>query len=286
MDHANLQYWKSPQNLNCQTAWWHANLQEYDYEIQHIPEKIPADALLRPPGVDQGKEDNYNITVIPPNKFRKETITTANVEPNPTKKEKKQSIMAQVHNYLSAGHPGCDKTIRKAKQHLQWEGMSQWIADYIKGCATCQQNKILTHHTKTPMFWISTEEETLPFQHVVMDLIIGLPAHNGKDAILTIIDHGCSRAAIFLPCSTTITGPGIAQLYLDNVYRWFRLPTKVISDRGPCFTSHFGCALSQKLGIQQNLSTAFNPQTDGISERKNQWVEQYLCLVKSVSPED
>ena len=31
MDHANLQYWKSPQNLNRRTARWHADLQEYDY---------------------------------------------------------------------------------------------------------------------------------------------------------------------------------------------------------------------------------------------------------------
>jgi hypothetical protein len=119
-----------------------------------------------------------------------------------------------------------------------------------------------------------------------MDLITALPTCNGKDAILTIVDHGCSRAAIFLPCTTTITGAGIAQLYLDNVYRWFGLPTKVISDRDPHFTSHFGHALSQLLGLQQNLSSAFHPQTDGISERANQWVEQYLRLVTSSSPED
>ena len=115
---------------------------------------------------------------------------------------------------------------------------------------------------------------------------MGLPRHRGKDTILTIVDHRCSRAAIFLPCSTAITGPEIAQLYMDHVYRWFGLPTKVISDRDPHFTSHFGKALSQKLGIQQNLSTAFHPQTDGLSEWKNQWVEQYLCLVTSASPED
>ena len=119
-----------------------------------------------------------------------------------------------------------------------------------------------------------------------MDLITGLPPVKGKDAILTIVDHGCSRAAIFLPCSTTITGPGIAQLYLDHVYKWFGLPKKVISDRDPRFTSHFGKALSEKLGYQQNLSSAFHPQTDGISERKNQWVEQYLRLVTSAQPED
>jgi hypothetical protein len=35
-DHANLQYWKSPRNLNRRIARWHANLQEYDYKIQHI----------------------------------------------------------------------------------------------------------------------------------------------------------------------------------------------------------------------------------------------------------
>jgi hypothetical protein len=57
-DHANLQYWKSPQNLNHRTAQWHANLQEYDYEIQHIPEKVPTDILSHPSNVDQGKDDN------------------------------------------------------------------------------------------------------------------------------------------------------------------------------------------------------------------------------------
>jgi hypothetical protein len=164
--------------------------------------------------------------------------------------------------------------------------MNAWITDYVKGCATCQQNKIITHKTCTPAYRIPTTAHALPFQQVAMDLITGLPMCNGKDAILTIVDHGCSRAAIFLPCTTTVTGAGIAQLYLDNVYRWFGLPTKVISDRDPCFTSHFGRALSQLLGIQQNLSSAFHPQTDSVSERANQWIEQYLRLITSSSPKD
>ena len=164
--------------------------------------------------------------------------------------------------------------------------MNDWIADYVKGCATCQQNKILTHKKRTPLYRITTDESTLPFQQVAMDLITGLPRHNGKDAILTIVDHGCSRAAIFLPCTTKITGLGIAQLYMDHVYQWFGLPTKIISNRDPRFTSHFGKALTERLGIHQNLYTAFHPQTDGISERNNQWVEQYLRLVTSASPED
>ena len=119
-----------------------------------------------------------------------------------------------------------------------------------------------------------------------MDLITGLPPVKGKNTILTIVDQGCSHAAIFLACDTTITGPGIAQLYMDHMFWWFGLPTKIISNRDPRFTSHFRRALTKRLDIQQNLSTAFHPQTDGLSERKNQWVEQYLHLVTSAAPKD
>jgi Chromo (CHRromatin Organisation MOdifier) domain len=35
------------------------------------------------------------------------------------------------------------------------------------------------------------------------------------------------------------------------------------------------------LSITQNLSTTFHPQTDMLSERKNQWIEQYLRLICS-----
>ena len=136
------------------------------------------------------------------------------------------------------------------------------------------------------MYRIPTTPGTLPFQTIAMDLITGLPNRQGFNAILTIVNHGCSRAVIFLPCTTNISGPGIAQLYLDYVYRWFGLPTKIISDQDPHFTSHFGKAITKKLGIEQNLSTAFHPQTDGLSERKNQWIEQYLHTIIASHPED
>jgi hypothetical protein len=71
---------------------------------------------------------------------------------------------------------------------------------------------------QTPMFWIPSPINAKPFSHIAMDLITGLPKSRGHDAILTIVDHGCSRAAIFLPCSTTITGTGITQLYLEHLF--------------------------------------------------------------------
>ena len=164
--------------------------------------------------------------------------------------------------------------------------MSKWIENYVKGCAKCQQNKALMHRIPTPQYKISVPPSAQPFEIVSMDLITQLPNSHGHDAILTIIDHSCTRAALFLPCTTNVTGEGITKLYLDNVYKWFGIPSKIISDRDPRFTSHFSTLLCQRLRINQNISTAYHPQTDGLSERKNQWVEQYLRFMTSASQDD
>jgi hypothetical protein len=107
-DHANLQYWKSPQNLNRCTARWHTDLQEYDYQIQYIPgnTNIPADALSRPSGVDQGKEDNKDVALIPPERFTNIAHLNAEYDENI-----KRNLMVLYHNHPTAGHPGRDKTI-------------------------------------------------------------------------------------------------------------------------------------------------------------------------------
>jgi Integrase zinc binding domain len=177
-----------------------------------------------------------------------------------------QEIMRTWHDPLTAGHPGRDETIRRVTNQYHWPGARQWIESYIKGCVTCQQNKNLTHRMRTPLYHITVPPKAQPFEQITMDLITGLPKSEGYDAILTIVDHGCSRGALFLPCHTTITGPQIAHLYLNNVYRWFGLPKRIISDRDPRFTSHFGKALGKELGINWNLSSTVHPQTDRLSE--------------------
>jgi hypothetical protein len=36
--------------------------------------------------------------------------------------------------------------------------------------------------------------------------------------------------------------------------------------------------LCKQLHIEQNISSAYHPQTDSQSERTNQWLKQYLCV--------
>ena len=92
--------------------------------------------------------------------------------------------------------------------------MKEFAEDYMHGCAVCQENKSRMTHRKAPLQPIMPNPHSGPFQMVAMDLIMDLPESNGFNAVLTIIDHGCLKAAKFIPCTTNITGEGVAALYL------------------------------------------------------------------------
>ena len=143
--------------------------------------------------------------------------------------------------------------------------MKDFITAYIKGCATCQMNKINTHPTKLPLFPI-TPTSTLPFQTIAMDFITKLPPLQDYDTILTITDHDVSKACILLLCKETIDAVGVAALYATHVFPHYGIPLKIISDRDPRFDSTFTTHLCHLLGIKQNISMAYHPQTDGQSE--------------------
>lgn len=109
-----------------------------------------------------------------------------------------------------------------------------------------------------------------------MDFIGELPASKGYNAIFVVVDQGCTKTAVFVPCTTKTSAEDTADLYLHHVWKRFGLPKRSISDRGPQFAAKVTQELCRKLDIKQNLSTAYHPQTDGETERVNQELEQYL----------
>jgi transposase InsO family protein len=96
------------------------------------------------------------------------------------------------------------------------------------------------------------------------------------NTIMVVVDQGCTKGMVLIPCTTHITSEETAELYMQHIWKRFGLPQKVISDRGTQFASKFTRELCKKLGIQQNLSMAYHPETDGETERVNQELEQYL----------
>jgi hypothetical protein len=67
-DHNNLTYFKAMWKLNWKQVYWMQELVKFDFESWHISGKhhVPADFLSQPfGGVDQGKDDNEEMVLLP-----------------------------------------------------------------------------------------------------------------------------------------------------------------------------------------------------------------------------
>jgi hypothetical protein len=69
-----------------------------------------------------------------------------------------------------------------------------------------------------------------PFQVISWDLITDLPKVGTLDSILTIIDQGCTKMAIFIPCTKEIDAEGVVALYAEKVFPHYGIPGRIISD--------------------------------------------------------
>ncbi|GJP82565.1 hypothetical protein CLOP_g12808, partial [Closterium sp. NIES-67] len=115
-----------------------------------------------------------------------------------------------------------------------------------------------------------------PWQHVTMDFVTGLPAtETGNDAVLVVVDR-LTKMAHFAPCRTTITAEDTAKLFISTVVRLHGLPSAIISDRDPKFTSDFWQETWAQYGTRLQFSFAYHPPTDGQTERTNQTMEQLI----------
>ena len=95
------------------------------------------------------------------------------------------------------------------------------------------------------------------------------------DAIVVIVDQ-FTKMIQLKATTTNISLEGITKIYRDDIWKLYRIPRKVLSDRGLQFASKFIKVLTKALGMKRQLSMAYHPQTDGQTERINQEIGMFL----------
>jgi hypothetical protein len=182
-------------------------------------------------------------------------------------------ILRARHNSKIGGHGGVMKTLEIITRDYFWTGISADVEEYVKGCAVCQRTKASRHSPYGKLKNLVVPER--PWQHITMDFIEQLPASNGFDAILVVVDR-LSKFSYFIPTKGTDDTAKFAELFLNQVVKHHGLPETIVSDRGNKFTARFWRCLMERMGVDVRLSTAYHPQTDGQTERTNQAIEHYL----------
>ena len=182
--------------------------------------------------------------------------------------------MHMLHNPAYCGHLGGNRTYQAVKQFFWWNGMKDDILQFVKNCQVCQRNK--HPNTKPTGLLHPLQIPDARWQAVSMDFIVQLPrTKNGKDAIVVFVDR-LSKMVHFAASTTTATAEDTARIFRHDDFRLHGVPMQLVTDRDSKFTAAFWKEVCRLLRIEQAMSTAFHPQTDGQTERVNRILEDML----------
>jgi hypothetical protein len=192
----------------------------------------------------------------------------------PNDSEMRRLILDEGHKSRLSLHPGATKMYQDLRTHFWWPGMKRNVAEYVAACLTCQKAKI--EHQRPIGKLQSLDVPEWKWDSISMDFVVALPLTQRRfDSIWVIVDR-LTKSAHFLPVKTTYNVEQLANVYIEEVVRLHGVPSSIVSDRDPKFTSHFWKALHKALGTRLSLSSAYHPQTDGQTERTIQSLEDLL----------
>jgi hypothetical protein len=193
-------------------------------------------------------------------------------------------VLEEAHDSPYSGHFGKHKVLHQINQNFWWPGWRKDVESYVFGCLVCLRNKAQT--VKKVGLLQPLSIPSFKWESVSMDFITQLPVtKTGYDAIAVFVDR-LTKMVHFAPTYTDCSARDVARLINDTVFKHHGLPSELISDRDPRFTSEFWTELTRLLGTKLKMSTAFHPQTDGQTERSNGVLEDYLRHYISPSQDD
>ena len=185
----------------------------------------------------------------------------------------RSSVLNICHDSPSAGHFGFKKTFSLINRDFWWSSMHNDIKEYIKSCEICCRSKDSRH--KPYGFLNPLEIPDRPWTSISMDFVTDLPSSNGYTCILVVLDR-FTKMGHFIPFSNVPSSEDTAKAFMTYIFKIHGLPNEILTDRGTQFTSKFWTAICKTLKITMKLSSPFHHQTNGLTERVNSVVEQFL----------
>lgn len=193
----------------------------------------------------------------------------------PRVKHEKKTLVATVidHAHTTLGHFGHRKTADYIRRWYWWPSLGRDVLKWCDACGICQTTK--TSNLPPAGLLHSLPIPSRPWGSIAMDFVGPFPRSGGCDYLWVVICRLTSQVHL-IPVETTIKASELAWLYVKEIVRLHGVADSIVSDRDAKFTSKFWREVHRLLGTRLLMSTAFHPQTDGVTERANRSINQIL----------
>lgn len=170
-------------------------------------------------------------------------------------------------NHDDIGHFGVEKTLERIKKTYWFPKMSRFIKKYVQACLECAYSKKTTvaEGHLHPITKVEVPFHTLHVDH----LGPFVRSKSGNSYLLVIVD-AFTKFVFVKPVRNTKTQTAVK--VFEDIFCTFRIPDRVISDRGTCFTSHAFKRYCIDRGIRHILNAVASPRANGQVERYNRTV--------------
>ncbi|KAJ8333220.1 hypothetical protein SKAU_G00421160 [Synaphobranchus kaupii] len=297
-DHQNLIYLKSAKRLNARQARWSLFFARFNFSVSFRPgsRNIKADALSCIFSLPSSPADPEPILpascVVAAVSWEIEEIVRAAQTSQPDPRSNPNSslfvpdsvrsqVLEWVHASCLACHPGVARTIALVRRSFWWPTPKGDTRAFVLACSVCARSK--ASHQPPSGLLLPLPVPGRPWSHIGVDFVTGLPLSEGNTVILTIVDR-FSKAVHFIPLPKLPSALETAELLVLHVVRLHGIPSDIVSDRGPQFSSQVWKAFCVALGASASLSSGFHPQSNGQAERANQDLGAALRCVTVRNP--
>ena len=180
-----------------------------------------------------------------------------------------KSMRHDVLTKLHAGHQGVTKCRKLAQETVFWPGLSDDIKKVVESCQQCQEHQRRQRHeplAPTPL-------PSRPWERVGTDLFEDSGVH------FVVVTDYYSRYIEILRLVQLTSYHVIVKL--KSVFARWGIPTTVVSDNGPQFSSAEFARFSLEYGFRHCTSSPHFPQSNGMAERA---VQVSKSIVRQADP--
>ncbi|GFX33129.1 hypothetical protein TNCV_5042971 [Trichonephila clavipes] len=299
-DHHSLCWLMNLKDPSGRLARWALRLQEHDFDVKYKTGKkhSDADALSRNPveeetetsdkflavttsmnlAMEQKKDQDLAKLKLLSNSSKNEEfrfidgiLCRKNFDPDGKlwlpviPKHLRADILRHFHDAPTAGHLGFAKTYDRIRKRFYWPGMYRNVVRYVMHCRECQRRKSVPQ--RPPGRLVPIPPAIAPFHRIGIDLLGRFPKSvHGNKWIIVCTDYS-TRYAIFL---------------LEEIVLRHGAPRVIITDRGAVFRSRLVSSLVDLCNIDHRFTTAYHPQTNGLTERFNKTLADMLSMYVDV----